>query len=68
MDSQEKDTTSLLTQYKRLIEDIKNFKGAESYIIDTIHRVSNLPVDMNYEVGTIYEVSRLLTKLAFNII
>jgi len=58
----------LIEDYYTLIARINNFKGAESYIIDTINKVKNLPRETNLEINSLRDVSSLLVKIAFDMI
>jgi hypothetical protein len=66
MDSQEKDTINLMQQYEMLTYKINNFRGADSYIVETIERIASLPEKKEIEVTNLRQVSVLLTKIAFN--
>lgn len=66
MDSQEKDTTNLMRQYEMLTSRINNFRGADSYIVETIERIASLPEKNEVKVTNLRQVSVLLTKIAFN--
>jgi hypothetical protein len=45
---------------------INNFRGADSYIVETIERIVSLPEKKEIEVTNLRQVSVLLTKIAFN--
>ena len=65
MDSHERDTTS---SYLQLINCVKNFRGADSYIIDVIRRMSRLSTEHieSIAVDTPSDVASLLSKISTN--
>lgn len=68
MDSPERGTTNWMRPYENLIKRINNFKGGESYIVDTIHGVASLKREKEIQVRNLKDVSILLTKITFNIL
>jgi hypothetical protein len=68
MDSPKRDTTNWMQPYENLIKEINNFRGGESYIVDTIDRIATLKKEKEMEVKNLRDVSILLTKITFNIL
>ena len=65
MDSPEKDITS---SYLQLINCVKSFRGADTYILDTIHKISHMPSNAakKIRVEKASDVAELLSLLTTN--
>lgn len=65
MDSQEKDTTS---SYLQLINCVKSFRGADTYILDVVHKISHMPATVagNIVVERSSDVANLLSLISTN--
>ena len=62
MDSQRKD---IMSSAEQLISIIKNFRGPDAYVIDTIHKVSALPVKLKTDV-TLDKVSDVESEKSYD--
>ena len=58
----------IMSSYEQLISMIKNFRGPEAYILDTIEKVSALPVKINTNVKLedTKDVVNLLSDIRLN--